>query len=307
METTLGANLRIVDTHCHLWKLELAEQTGLTEDFGPIFRTFEPSDLLQETSACDVDMCVLIESGKTVEEIRVMEKMAASSSLIAAIAPYVDLESPFLEQELDSWLDNPKFRGVRARFEGHPDLDILTKPAIVNGLRKVAERGLIFEFLVRTIHLQGILRIYERIPELKAVIEHMAKPDLTAGTDRVQWHSSMQALAQHTPVACKLSLSPRVEQFGELLQNPDRSWPVESIKPYVRSLMKYFGPDRLMWGSDWPVTLVMSSYKETLNGMRTAIGTIPRSTEKQIFRTTALQFYGLEDDLDAQPASLNAR
>jgi L-fuconolactonase len=168
----------------------------------------------------------------------------------------------------------------------------------VEGLRKVAERGIIFEFLVRTTHLEDILKTYERIPKLKAVIEHMAKPDFTGGEERAEWQSSMKALAQHTRVACKLSLSPRVEQLSEILREPGKGWPVESIKPYVRSLMEYFGPDRLMWGSDWPVALLMSGYKETLNAMRAALGSLQRRVEEQVFRKTAMEFYGLAGQLE---------
>jgi predicted TIM-barrel fold metal-dependent hydrolase len=151
----------------------------------------------------------LIESGKTREESTAMENMAASSNLIAGFAPYVDLASPSLEEELDSWSTNPKFRAVRARFEGNPDPDILAREEILQGIAKIAERGIILELLVRAAHLKYILKIYERFQHLKSVIEHMAKPDLQGQSDRGEWESGMKALATDTSVACKLSFSPR--------------------------------------------------------------------------------------------------
>jgi L-fuconolactonase len=223
-----------------------------------------------------------------------MEQMAASSDLIGAIVPYVDLENPALEQELDHWQRNPKFRGVRSRFEGHPDLDVLSRSSTRNGLRIIAHRGLVFEFLVRSCHLTGILQIYEHIPELKGVIEHMAKPDMTAGTDRKAWRVYMKALAENTGVTCKLSLSPRVEEIGKLLSSLEQGWPVESIKPYAQFLIEYFGPHRLMWGSDWPVALLVSDYRRTYQAMREAIGTVNPNDELSLFRTTAMRFYGLK-------------
>ncbi|MGA8216859.1 MAG: amidohydrolase family protein [Candidatus Sulfotelmatobacter sp.] len=288
-----NSGLAIIDTHCHLWELELAKRGGLTPAFGPLFRTFSPVDLSHVALPCGISACILIESGKTRDESEAMEKIAASSDLIACFAPYVDLVSPTLEQELDVWISNPKFRAVRARFEGHPDPDILARTEVLRGIAKIAERGLILELLVRAIHLKYVLKIYEQIDHLKAVIEHMAKPDIEGGIDRREWESYMRALAANTSVRCKLSFSPRVERIGELLKEPGKVWPIELMKPFVGSLLEWFGPTRLMWGSDWPVTLLVASYEETLRGMRTALGGLEPSEEACVFRTTAVEFYKL--------------
>jgi L-fuconolactonase len=178
-------------------------------------------------------------------------------------------------------------------FEGHADPDILARPSILSGLEALARRGLIFEFLVRAHHLKDILRVYERMPDLKAVIEHMAKPDVIEGSDSVEWRQQMQALAGNTKVVCKLSLSPRIEQLSQLLANPQQGWPIEQIKPYVEFLMGCFGSDRLMWGSDWPVALLVSDYAGTYRAMRQALGRLTPAVELRLFRQNALQFYGL--------------
>jgi L-fuconolactonase len=288
----------IVDTHCHLWHLELARQAGLTPDFGSIFRTFSPTDLSAVTLPAGVSACVLVESGTTSEENEAMEKMAASSHLIAAFTPYVDLASPALENQLDRWHRNPKFRGVRARFENHSDPDILTRPELIDGMTKLAERGLVLELLVRAAHLKQVLKIYSKVPQLKAIIEHMAKPDFKAGSDRIEWNKYTEALASDTSAACKLSLSPRVEELGEVLKAPGPGWPVDLIKPYVQSLLEWFGPRRLMWGSDWPIALLFTSYQDTLNAMRAAIGNLRAQDEERIFRTNAMEFYRLSNTLE---------
>ena len=285
--------LGIVDTHCHMWQLELARHTWLTPEFKHLFRTFEPEDLADASDQVGISMCVLIEAGKTADENRAMERMAASSELIGAIVPFVNLERPDLEEGLDYWQQNPRFRGVRMGFEGNPDPDVLARPAVVEGLRTLARRGLVFEFLVRAHHLKHIRDIYEHIPELKGVIEHMAKPDVAAGSDGAEWYLQMKALARDTNVTCKLSLSPRVEQIDELLANPGEGWPVECIKPYVHFLLEHYGSGRLMWGSDWPVALLMSDYEGTYQAMREAIGPLDSDDEVRLFRTTAMQFYGI--------------
>jgi L-fuconolactonase len=121
----------------------------------------------------------------------------------------------------------------------------------------------------------------------------MAKPDLVCGVDRVLWQQSMKELAQGTPVLCKLSLSPRAEDIGELLSSPGEGWPVDSLKPWVQDLMEYFGPRRLMWGSDWPITTLTSDYRGTYEAMRTALGSLEAEDELSVYRTTAVHFYGL--------------
>lgn len=293
MSTMNLAELGIVDTHCHMWQLDLARRTWLTPELKPLFRTFEPDDLAQASHQVGVSTCVLIEAGTTAEENRALARLASSSQLIGAVLPFADLESPRLEEELDDWQQDPKFRGVRMRFEDHPDPDILSRPRIREGLRILAQRGLVFEFLVRSPHLKDIPRIYERLPELKGVIEHMAKPDVVESSDSAAWYQHMKALARDTNVICKLSLSPQVEQIEKLLAHPGSGWPVESIKPYIRFLIEYFGFDRLMWGSDWPVLLLVSDYEGTYQAMQDAIGPLDVGDELCLFRNTAMRFYGV--------------
>jgi L-fuconolactonase len=283
----------LIDTHCHLWDLGLAKQGGLTAEFGPIFRSFSPTDLSLVASPCRVNACVVIESGKTNDENLLLEQTAGSSSLIAAFLPYVDLANPNVERQLDAWRSNPKFRGVRARFEGHPDPEVLTRSEVLDGIARVAERGLILEFLVRAAHLEHIVKVYQQFPRLKAIIEHMAKPDVVDASDRNQWRSMMKRLASETSFTCKLSLSPRLEQISQLLRAPTKGWPVELIRPFVASLLEWFGSTRLMWGSDWPVALLMASYEDTLKAMRAAIGSIPPDEEVRLFGATAMEFYQL--------------
>ena len=158
------------------------------------------------------------------------------------------------------------------RFEGDPDDDVLAKPSIVDGLRKVAGKGIIFEFLVRTQHLAHVLEACASIPELKGVIEHLAKPDMVEGTERAEWEKQMRALANNTSLHAKLSLSPRAERMDDLLANPNQGWPVEAIRPYLHLLLDEFGTSRLMWGSDWPIALVTTDYAGIYRAMREAIG-----------------------------------
>lgn len=237
---------------------------------------------------------MLIEAGTTPEDNQALEEMAAASDLIGAIIPYVDPRSSTLVEELDYWEQNPKFRGIRMRYEGHTEPDILTHPSTVEGLKELAHRGLVFEFLVQTPRLKDILEVYERVPELKGAVEHMGKPDLRQGTGWEEWSQQMKALATNTNVICKLSISPRAEDFDEIFANPGQGWSMELVKPHIQLLLELYGPERLMWGSDWPVALLESDYVGTYRTIKDALGRLDPGDEVQLFRTTATRFYVLE-------------
>ena len=283
--------LGIVDTHVHFWQFELLRRVWQPPP--AILRTFAPEDLIDDAAAVGVNRCVLVEAGTTEEDNHALADFAASSEFVGAMIAYADLESPTLEQELADFAKIPKFRGVRMRFEGHPAPDILSRQSVIDGIRKVADQGLILEFLVDSSHLQDILRAYDQVPELTGMIEHMGKPDLRHGTDRAQWRQHMRALAQETNALCKLSIGPRVVDLEEIYAHQGQGWELEWIQPPIQYLVEQFGPERLVWGSDWPLVLLESDYAGGLEAMRDALGPLDADDEMCLYRTTAVKFYSL--------------
>lgn len=285
----------VVDTHCHMWSLQLVRQTWLSPEFKKLFKSFGPRGLARDSRKVGISSIVLIESGESTQENSFLEGIAQDTGSIGAILPYVNLESTDLESELTYWQKNPKFRGIRHRFEIRSDREIITRPGIIKGLLEVVKRGLVFEFSVRSYHLKDIMGFYERSPELKGVIEHMAKPNISNAEIDHEWYENMKILARNTNIVCKLSLSPTLDQMNSWLAEPIDVWPVEPIKPYVQFLLEEFGVDRLMWGSDWPLCLMTGGYIKTYQSMRDAIGLIDPADELRLFRTTANKFYDLAE------------
>lgn len=284
----------IIDTHFHLWRQELAEQTWLTPQMTFLCRTFDPSDFEQASVPTGVQAGVLVEAGNTPQENDEMQRMAGASSKIAAFMPHADLEDPKLGEQLDRWQHDPKFKGIRMGFENHEDPDILKRPGIIEGLREIAQRDLIFEFLVRVPHLNDVVAIYEKIADLRGVVEHLAKPDLATDRERDQWQRGMATLAEHSSIHAKLSLSPRGEEMAELLRGPKRGWPATKLQPYVEFMIDHFGPDRLMWGSDWPIALFTTDYPGTWNTMCGLIAHLSPADRAKMVGGTANQFYRLD-------------
>ncbi len=285
------AELGIVDTHVHFWRLELLRRAWQPPPV--IFRTFGPPDLIDGAAAVGVKSCVLVEAGTTAEDNRALADFAASSDFVGAMIAYADLESPSLEQELDALAEIPKFRGVRLRCEGHPDAEILTRPGVIEGIRRVAERGLTLDFLVVTGHLKDIPGVYEKAPGLKGIIDHIGKPDLRRGSDFAAWREYMRAAAANTDAVCKLSIGPRAADMEQIYASQGEGWEIEQLRPPLHFLLEQFGPERLAWGSDWPLVLLQSDYGGGLQAVRAALGPLDADAEMRLFRATAMQFYSL--------------
>ncbi len=285
------AELGVVDTHVHFWRLELLRRAWQPPPV--IFRTFGPPDLFDDAAAVGVKSCVLVEAGTTAEDNQALAEFAASSDFVGAMIAYADLESPSLEQELDALAEIPKFRGVRLRCEGHPDAGILTRPGVIEGIRRVAERGLTLDFLVVTGHLKDIPSVYEKVPHLKGIVDHIGKPDLRRGSDLAAWRDHMRAVAEGTDAVCKLSIGPRGIDMEEIYASQGEGWELEQLRPPIQYLLELFGPERLSWGSDWPLVLLQSNYGGGLQAVRDALGPLAAEDDMRIFRGTAVQFYSL--------------
>ena len=286
--------MALIDTHCHLWKKELSGKGWLSADMGFLYRTFDTDDLAHAGREVGVDACVVIEAGKTPEENTQLQRFAESSPSIEAFLSYADLDSPDLAKDLDIWQSDPKFRGVRMGLEGSDSSDILARPNVINGLREIARRDLIFEFLVQTPQLRDVVAVYDKIPELKGIIEHMGKPDLIDREDFAQWKEHVSVLARNSHVTCKLSFSPRIQHFKALLANPEGALSSDLIEPYSAYLLEHFGPERLMWGSDWPICLLFGDYAEIRGVFDEAVSGLKEQDRTRIFGGNAVAFYGLD-------------
>ena len=282
---------QIVDTHFHLWDKGISSQTWLKPDPDFWFRTFAPTDLEDAATNIGLGTCVAIEAGRTTRENHALGQWANNFSLIGAFIPYIDLESHDLGQQLDAWQEHAKFRGVRMGFEGHADPGILQKVSILEGLREIARRELIFEFLVLPTHLHDLLMVLEKVPQLQCVIEHMAKPGLKNTDHHAIWHQQMQLLAKHTAVPCKLSLSPQASQVDQWLQERGQHWPPQAIRTHILFMLEHFGADRLMWGSDWPVCLMVDNYENTWLAIDDCLADVTHEDKRKIYCDTALDFY----------------
>ena len=281
---------RIVDTHCHFWWRET--NSWLDESWDVLYQDYTPVEHQAASRPVGVTRCVIVEAGDTDVDNQTIMDLAAEYDFVGALILRASLDDPRLGDTLDQWQKLPKFRGMRMNFEAHPDPDIATKPAVIEGLKELERRGLIHDFLPLVRHLDGIATSLEQVPDLKCIVEHYGKPDFD-GTMEPAWEQAMRRIARDTNANCKLSLSPQVTRFQEYLDHPQQGWPIEAMRQYTACYLEELGPDRLMFGSDWPVALLTTDYAGMLATHRDLLGPLDPEVEVKLFRTNAEAFYNV--------------
>ena len=276
-----------VDSHQHFWEPSRVRYNWL--DGAPsLNRDFSPADLAPELEAAGVSQTVLVQSADSAADTEYMLGLADQNAFIAGVVGWVPLEQPELAAAmLDRWQRHPRFKGIRHLIHGEPDADWLIRPAVLEGLGLLAERGLSFDVVaVLPRHLEHLPVIAEKIPGLRMVIDHLAKPPIMEGG----WEPWAGRIAE--AAAC-----PQV--FGKVsglntAADPDR-WDAGSLQPYVEHAIQVFGPGRLMFGSDWPVLTLAGDYSKVWAESCKLVDGLKSADRAAIMGGTAASFYRLDE------------
>jgi L-fuconolactonase len=250
-------------------------------------RAFLPEDLrplLQETG---VVQSVLVQAQASLDETYWFLRLAEANYFIAGVVGWVDITAPDLAEVLDKLMQHPKFKGVRHQVEDEPDEAWLNRPDVLRGFKELARRNLPYDLLIKPKHLRYIPAIAEQIPELRMVVDHIAKPAIVLN-DFDNWARDFAVAARIPNVWCKLS--------GMITEADWRQWKPSDLKPYIDYLIEHFGFDRLMFGSDWPVCLLAGTYKQVFEALDENLSGINDSQKAKIFGGNAQHFYNLNLD-----------
>ncbi|ESQ75532.1 amidohydrolase [Asticcacaulis sp. AC402] len=237
----------IIDAHQHLWQIGRNDQLWPTPDLPEIYRDFVAADLRDVTTACGISGTVLVQSQPSEADTLWLLSLAKAEPLVKAVVGWTDFVSPQAAERIAHLSRQPKLKGLRPMLQGLED-DWILQEACRPALEEMTASGLTFDALVFTRHLPAIDGIAKRYPALRIIIDHGAKPPIAAG-EMQPWADVIQRVAENPNIACKLS--------GLLTEAGDNP-----ITPYADHLFEVFGPDRLLWGSDWPVVLLKSSYRD---------------------------------------------
>ena len=277
----------IVDAHHHFWDPATADYPWLTDDLAPIRRAFGPADLEPDLLAAGVDATVLVQTRSSLEETVDFLAVAGETPFVRGVVGWVDLTQPGVADTIAELRERPgggHLVGIRHQAHDEPDPAWLTRDDVVRGVAAVGRAGLAYDLLVRPRELRAALDLASRLPDVRFVIDHVAKPPIAAGALE-PWASLIAPFGDLDHVACKLS--------GMVTEADWASWTPAELRPYVDRVLETFGPGRLVFGSDWPVCLLAASYGQVVDTMRTLLHDLDRDELAAVFGGTAARVYRL--------------
>ena len=242
----------MIDAHVHFWDGPLG---WMTPEMARIARPFGPEDLRPSLAANGIDRVVLVQTQSSVDETQRFLALAAADDLVGGVVGWVDLTSAHVADTIAELCESRYLAGVRHQVHDEADPDWLLRADVRRGLRAVQKAGLAYDLLVRARDLPAALRIARAFPELRLVIDHAAKPPIASG-ELEPWAARLAPFAELEQVFCKVS--------GLVTEADWKRWRPEDLRPYRERLLGWFGEDRLLFGSDWPVCLLAASYEEVV-------------------------------------------
>ncbi len=275
--------MSIIDGHQHFWSVDRDDYGWLTPDLGPIYRNFTPEDLRPTLAHAGVSRTILVQAAQSEAETLYLLNIAAQTDFVAGVVGWVDLEATNASERVD-FMAQKGVLGLRPMVQDIADTQWLLRPALRPAIEAMIAHDLRFDALIQPRHLPVLLSFMAAYPALKVVIDHGAKPDI-AGAAMQPWAEGMSRLARETNAYCKLS---------GLVTEAAADWKPEDIKPFASVLLEAFGPDRVIWGSDWPVLNLASSYADWNALTAEWLREFSDDQRARIRGGNAAHFYGLD-------------
>ncbi|MEV6737162.1 amidohydrolase family protein [Streptomyces sp. NPDC051104] len=278
----------LVDAHHHVWDLAVRDQEWINgPELAPLRRTFSLSDLRPPAERAGVGATVMVQTVTVPEETPEMLAQAACDPLVAGVVGWTDLTAPDVADTLARLRELPgggRLVGIRHQVQSEPDPRWLVREDVLRGLSAVAEAGLAYDLVILPHQLPAATAAARRLPGLRFVLDHAGKPGIVAGALE-PWASELRALAAEPNTFCKLS--------GLVTEADWRGWTVDDLRPFAETVLGAFGPDRVMYGSDWPVCTVAADYAEVLDAARTLTARLSVDERVGVFGGTAVNAYRL--------------
>ncbi|MEU5935282.1 amidohydrolase family protein [Micromonospora sp. NPDC047187] len=278
----------IVDAHHHLWVRARHPQPWIDpHTMAAIDDDFTPLELAPATRAAGVTQTVVVQSVAVRSETPELLGIAADDPLVGGVVGWVDLTAADVDRRLARLRrarGGERLVGIRHLVQSEPDPTYLDRPDVRHGIAAVGAAGLAFDLLVRHRQLPAAARLVRDLPEVRFVLDHLGKPPL-GRADLGDWQRDLRALAAEPNTTAKLS--------GLVTEVDGGSWTTADLRPAVEHALDVFGPDRLMFGSDWPVCLLATSYTRWVTVLGDLLDPLSDDERAAIWRRTAGRVYRL--------------
>lgn len=291
-----------IDAHQHFWdpaRRDYPWMEGAAMD--AVRRAFEPADLEPELARAGIDGTVLVQTTSGEDETREFLEIADAWTYVHGVVGWVDLTAPDVGDRIDALAESRGGKwlvGIRHQVHDEPDPRWLCRADVRRGLRAVHERGLAYDLLLRARELAAAAETVRALPDLAFVVDHIAKPRIIDGSDP-QWEAGMPALAGQDNVQVKLS--------GMITEADWAGWTPSDLRPFVSRVVDWFGIDRLMFGSDWPVCLLAATgYEPVVTTAQATLGDLSAHESARVFGENARTFYRLTPGAQSRPETARA-
>jgi L-fuconolactonase len=273
-----------IDAHQHFWQVARGDYGWLTPEVGAIYRDFGPQDLLPHLRACGIHGTVLVQAAPTLQESLYLLELAEQTPWVLGVVGWIDFEAADALAQIEQLAAHPKLRGIRPMVQDISDDDWLLRPEFGRVFKHIAALGLTFDALIYPRHLPRLLRLLDRHPELRCVVDHCAKPQIALG-EFEPWASELARIARETSAFCKIS---------GLATEAGPDWSESRLQPYVEHVLTAFGPERCLWGSDWPVLERVGTYEAWHRTAQALLAGLDEPARAAVFGGTAIAVYRLD-------------
>ncbi len=272
-----------IDTHHHFWKYNPAEYGWISDP--TLQRDFLPDDLAAAMRSADIDAAISVQARETLEETHWLLDLAAGNPFVRGVVGWLPLAASDIDQLLTRFCQNSLLCGVRHVLQNEPANQRMEDPAFNAGLKQLLAHDLTYDLLIHARHLPQATRLVDRHPDQRFVLDHIAKPPIKQGIQQ-PWADDLRELARRQNVWCKIS--------GMVTEADLENWNDDQLRPYLRTVLDAFGPHRILFGSDWPVCLMASTYPNWVRSVKSWVAAdLSPVEQKRFWHQNALEAYRL--------------
>ena len=252
-----------IDSHQHFWQYNEFDYVWMSEAHNVIKKNFLPDDLQPLLKENNLDGSIAVQARQTIAETIFLLGLASNNSIIKGVVGWVPLCETDVEGMIERYAAEKNIVGFRHVIHDEPDDLFILRKDFNNGIKCLKNHSLCYDILIFEKHLPQTIKFVDQHPEINMVIDHIAKPRISLSKFDHTWAENIKQLAARENVTCKLS--------GMVTEVIDGKWDTSLLQPYFDIVLEAFGPDRLMFGSDWPVCLIQSNYTKWVDTIKSFI------------------------------------
>ncbi|WP_316790799.1 amidohydrolase family protein [Pedobacter frigoris] len=275
-----------IDSHQHFWKFNKVRDSWITEDMEVLRDDFLPKHLEPILEHFKFDGCVVVQSDQSPAENKFQLQNAKTNPFIKGVVGWVDLQADDIEAQLEDLSVHERLKGFRHILQGEEDRALMLKPAFVNGISKLKDFGFTYDLLIFPDQMKYAAELVAKFPDQLFVLDHIAKPEIKS-KKIADWQKDIEMLAGFENVYCKVS--------GIVTEADWNHWKAEDFTPYLDVVFNAFGANKVMYGSDWPVSLLAAIYGQLIDLMEGYVSTKLSVHQQELFwGGNATKFYNLK-------------